>query len=62
LKNIEIITDEKIREREKGKGGNDFGMFQKRWSDLDFHEEGGESIRMVQNRNIEALIEILKKA
>lgn len=34
-------------------------MFQKRWADHDYHEEGGESIAMVQNRNIEALNEIL---
>ncbi len=33
-------------------------MFQKRWEDLDFHEEGGESIAMVQERNIDALKEI----
>ena len=34
-------------------------MFQKRWADHDYHEDGGESIVMVQNRNIEALNEIL---
>ena len=34
-------------------------MFQKRWTDHDYHEDGGESIAMVQNRNIEALNEIL---
>ena len=51
----EIITDERLREREKGPDGNNHGMFQKRWADHDYHEEGGESIAMVQNRNIEAL-------
>lgn len=35
-------------------------MFQKRWNDKDFHEDGGESIHMVQNRNIAALIDILE--
>ena len=55
----EIITDERLREREKGPDGNNHGMFQKRWADHDYHEEGGESIAMVQNRNIEALNEIL---
>ena len=30
-------------------------MFQKRWADHDYHEEGGESLAMVQERNIEAL-------
>lgn len=55
----EIITDERLREREKGPNGNNHGMFQKRWADHDYHEEGGESIAMVQHRNIEALQQIL---
>lgn len=56
----EIITDERLREREKGINSNNYGMFQKRWADLDYHEENGESINMVQKRNIDALTEILK--
>ena len=55
----EIITDARLREREKGPDSNNFGMFQKRWADFDYHEEGGESIAMVQKRNIEALNAIL---
>ena len=55
-----IITDERLREREKGIGGNKFGMFHKRWKDFDYREENGESINMVQKRNIDALTEILK--
>ena len=55
----EITTDERLREREKGPDGNIHGMFQKRWADHDYHEEGGESIAMVQKRNMEALHEIL---
>lgn len=55
-----IITDERLREREKGVGGNKFGMFHKRWADFDYREENGESINMVQKRNIDALTEILK--
>ena len=55
----EIITDERLREREKGADGNNHGMFQKRWADHDYHEEGGESIAMVQKRNMEALNGIL---
>ena len=43
----EIITDERLREREKGPDGNNYGMFQKRWADHDYHEDGGESIAMV---------------
>ncbi|MBO5071925.1 MAG: GNAT family N-acetyltransferase [Eubacterium sp.] len=54
-----IIMDERFREREKGVHGNGPGMFEKRWDDHDYHEENGESIRMVQERNIEALSEIL---
>lgn len=34
----EIITDERSREREKGKNGNNYGMFQKRWADHEYHE------------------------
>ena len=55
----DIQTDERLREREKGADGNNHGMFQKRWADHDYHEDGGESIRMVQKRNVEALKEIL---
>lgn len=55
----EIITDERLREREKGTDGNSHGMFQKRWADHDYHEAGGESIAMVQERNMAALSEIL---
>lgn len=55
-----IITDERLREREKGPDGNNHGMFQKRWADHGYHEEGGESIRMVQERNMEAFLEILR--
>ena len=57
---MNIKTDERFREREKGADGNNHGMFRKRWEDHDYHEYGGESIRMVQERNIEALNDILK--
>lgn len=55
----EIHTDERFREREKGADGNNHGMFQKRWENHEFHEEGGESLTMVQKRNIAALTDIL---
>lgn len=55
----EIHTDERFREREKGADGNNHGMFQKRWENHNFHEEGGESLAMVQERNIAALTDIL---
>jgi len=57
----EIITDERLREREKGLDGNNYGMFQKRWADHNYHEEGGESISIVQERNMIALNDILSK-
>ncbi|WP_099468737.1 histidine phosphatase family protein [Konateibacter massiliensis] len=57
----EIHTDERLREREKGADGNNHGMFQKRWENHQYHENGGESIAMVQKRNIAALMEILRK-
>ena len=50
---MKIITDERFREREKGPNGNEYGMFQKRWNDFDYHEDGGESINMLQKRNID---------
>ena len=56
---MEIMTDERLREREKGPDGNNHGMFRKRWDDHNYHEEGGESIAMVQERNLVALNEIL---
>lgn len=55
----EIIIDERFRERKSGVGGNNHEMFQKRWSDKNFHENGGESIHMVQKRNVAALHDIL---
>ena len=56
---MEIHTDERLREREKGPDGNNHGMFRKRWENHEYHEEGGESIGMGQARNIAALKEIL---
>lgn len=56
---MKVETDERLREREKGNEGNNYGMFQKRWANHDYHEDGGESINMVQKRNVEALREIL---
>lgn len=57
--NMAIDTDERFREREAGINGNNFEMFRKRWDDFDFHEESGESLNIVQKRNIEAISEIL---
>lgn len=57
--NLELHTDIRFRERESGENGNVQGMFQKRWLDFSFHEDGGESLSMVQKRNIEALHDLL---
>ena len=54
-----IKIDERFRERKAGESSNNREMFKKRWKDLNFHEKGGESIKEVQIRNIEALHEIL---
>lgn len=56
---MSITTDERLRERESGEDANVHEMFRKRWEDHDLHEPGGESLNMVQKRNIEALGEIL---
>lgn len=56
---LEIRTDERLRERQAGKNGYSVEMVEKRWQDFDFCETGGETLRSVQARNIEALNEIL---
>lgn len=58
---LPIRTDERLREREAAPGGNCRELFRKRWSDFDWHEPGGESLRSVQDRNIAALTEILEQ-
>jgi len=58
---MQIHTDERLREREAGNAGNIKDLFRKRWANHDFHEPGGESINMVQTRNIAALMDILKE-
>lgn len=57
---LSIVTDERFRERRRGPGGNHLELLNKRWEDIEFHEEDGESIGIVQRRNIEALLELLK--
>jgi Fructose-2,6-bisphosphatase len=56
---LSVITDDRLRERVAGHGGNTHDGIRKRWSDFDYHEEGGESIGMVQSRNVEAIQELL---
>lgn len=59
-KRLPIRTDARFRERVNGPEVNNKEMFLKRWADFDYHVEGGESLRMVQSRNMEALREILQ--
>ncbi|WP_017414885.1 histidine phosphatase family protein [Clostridium tunisiense] len=58
-KGLPIYEDERLRERKSGVGGNNMEMFHKRWKDLNFCEAGGESLSIVQKRNIEAILEVL---
>ena len=52
-----IETDERFRER---KAGNwESGWLEKRWADFSCAEEGGECLASVQDRNIEALKDVL---
>ena len=59
---LAIRTDERLRERESVPGGNVRELFQRRWADFDWHEEGGECLRSVQARNIAALTDILNES
>lgn len=58
--NLQIITDIRLRERDKGEHSNNEKMFRKRWGDFSYHEENGESLGMVQKRNIDVVLDILK--
>ena len=55
---LSIHTDERLRERKVGSHLPE--LLKKRWADLSFAEEGGESLLSVKERNIEALTQILK--
>lgn len=57
----EILFDERFRERQSGKGKNTPEMMERRWENRDFHEESGESIHMVQKRNLEAMGDVLRR-
>lgn len=61
LHGLQVEIDERLYERKKGKGGNVYGMFQKRWDDFDYCETDGECLASVQKRNIEAIFDILEK-
>lgn len=61
LFNKRIVIDERLRERKSGPGDNVKNGIIKRWADFNYHEEGGESISMVQERNMAALKDILSQ-
>lgn len=55
---MEIKTDERFRERKVGdETGKDY--LENRWANFDFVEKGGENLRSVQDRNMEAFKEVL---
>lgn len=56
---LTVATDERFREREIGQGGKGLASLQMRWQDFSYHEEGGECLQSVQDRNVEALQELL---
>ncbi|MBL8025255.1 MAG: histidine phosphatase family protein [Fibrobacteres bacterium] len=58
---LPIKTDGRLRERKVGIGSSNLELLIKRWENKSFAEDNGESIGSVQNRNIEALNEILTK-
>jgi len=57
--NMEITTDERLRERKSGIKTTE-NLLEKRWNDFNFCEEEGENLGSVQQRNIEAIKEILQ--
>ena len=58
LRGMEILTDERFRERKCGDFSSD--SLAKRWADFSWAEENGESLRSVQDRNMEALRDVLR--
>ncbi len=58
LRGMKIFTDERFRERKAGNHNDD--ALAMRWANFSFAEEGGESIGSVQQRNMEALKDVLK--
>jgi len=53
----QIEKDERLRERKAG--SFEAGLLEKRWEDFFFAEEGGENLKSVQDRNMDAFAELL---
>ena len=60
-KQLMIHLDERFKERVNGIGEINPDSIYQRWQDLNYHETGGESLAMLEKRNIEALHELLMK-
>ena len=58
LRGMKIFTDERFRERKVGNHKDE--ALAMRWANFSFAEEGGESIGAVQQRNMEAMKDVLK--
>lgn len=63
---LPIQEEERFRERQAGEKGNaglreENSPLRRRWQDFSWHEPGGESIGQVQQRNVEALKELLRE-
>lgn len=56
---LPIQQDPRLRERINGQAPFDWAVYQRRWAEPDYHEVDGESLRMVQQRNVAALQDIL---
>lgn len=59
--NVNIYED--LRERNAGGWHDDrfFDFIERQWADFDYHIEDGESLREVQERNIQVLIKLLSE-
>ena len=57
---LKIELDDRLHERISGENGNNREMFQRRWSDFNFCEEGGESLGSVTERNMAAVHDMLR--
>lgn len=57
---LPIKLDPRLRERVNGSAEFSPEVYQQRWQEPQWHETGGESIAMVQQRNIAAVTDILR--
>ena len=56
---MSIHEDERLHERISGPGGWGYENLKKRWADFDHHEQEGESLAQVQERNMAAVMDML---